>query len=223
MHLNAIPNLLSIDSTFFELLNYRVSYLEFVGTTTGLVSVYLAARSNIWTWATGLVNVACFFLIFHQVQLYSDMFLQAYFFAASIYGWTIWNRQDRTGLNPIKLLSYRHRIITLLLITVSTGAIGTVISNLHRLLPSVFEKPASYPFLDTFIAVLSVLATLLLARRLLENWILWIVVDVLSTGLYAVKGVRLIAIEYFIFLCIAISGLYHWHRLSRNENRLGSG
>lgn len=77
--LSQIPAFLDVNSVFFSVLDYPVSYVEFMGAATGLVSVALAAKSNIWTWASGLVNVTCFFLIFYQVQLYSGMFLQVYF------------------------------------------------------------------------------------------------------------------------------------------------
>lgn len=223
MMLTEFSDLFSIETIFFELLGYPVSYLEFAGALSGLISVYYAARSNILTWSTGLVNVTCFFLIFYQVQLYSDMFLQAYFFAASVYGWVVWNRQDKQGENPIKLLSGRQRLLTLLALIVSTLVAGTLVANIHLYLPHLFVKPASFPYLDTFIAVLSILATLFLARRILENWVLWIVVDILSVGLFATKGVMLIAGEYFIFLCIASFGLYNWLRLLRDEKGTGAG
>lgn len=223
MILTHISDLFSIETIFFELLGYPVSYLEFAGAVSGLVSVYYAARSNIWTWATGLVNVTCFFLIFYQVQLYSDMFLQAYFFAASVYGWAVWNKQDKQPQNPIRTLSNKQRMTGALLLLGSTLLIGTLIANIHLYFPRIFTKPASFPYLDTFISVLSVLATLLLARRILENWILWIVVDILSTGLYAVKSVKLIAIEYVIFFCIASFGLYNWLKLLKDEKGTDTG
>jgi len=221
--LSQIPALLDVNSVFFSVLDYPVSYVEFIGATTGLVSVTLAAKSNIWTWASGLINVACFFLIFYQVQLYSDMFLQVYFFAASIYGWIIWGRQNQHEENPIRVLSRKQKIVLTMIIVFSTALLGFFIRNIHTIFPNVFQKPASYPYIDTFIAVLSVLATILLAKRILENWYLWIVVDILSVGLYAAKSVMLISIEYFIFLCIASFGLCNWLRLKNDEKRISAG
>lgn len=109
------------------------------------------------------------------------------------------------------------------MIIFSTVTLGSFIQNIHTIFLNVFQKPASYPYIDTFIAVLSVLATVLLAKRILENWCLWIVVDVLSVGLYAAKGVMLISIEYVIFLCIASFGLYNWLRLKNDEKRIIAG
>jgi len=217
-----IPAFLDVNSVFFSVLDYPVSYVEFTGAITGLVSVLLAAKSNIWTWASGLINVACFFSIFYQVQLYSDMFLQIYFFAASIYGWIIWSRQNKQEENPIRVLTRHQKIVLAATIIFSTAALGFFIQNIHTVFPNFFQKPASYPYIDTFIAVLSVLATILLAKRILENWYLWIVVDVLSVGLYAAKNVMLISIEYIIFLCIASFGLYNWLRLKNDEKRISA-
>jgi nicotinamide mononucleotide transporter len=87
----------------------------------------------------------------------------------------------------------------------------------------VFSKPASYPFLDTFVAVLSIIATILLAQKKIENWWLWIIADVISVGLYAKKMVLFISIEYFVFLCLASVGLLMWLKIMRNEKRLSIG
>ncbi len=120
--LSEFSDFFRIDSIFFTVLNYPVSYVEFIGTLAGLISVWLAAKSSIWTWATGLVNVICFFVIFYQVQLYSDMLLQAYFFAMSIYGWIVWGKQDKQEANPITHLSTkRHHSTNTSTITYNTN------------------------------------------------------------------------------------------------------
>jgi nicotinamide mononucleotide transporter len=221
--LSQLSNLFDINSIFFTVLDYPISYVEFIGTVAGLVSVWLATKSNIWTWATGLVNVVFFFVIFYQVQLYSDMFLQGYFFAMSIYGWITWRKQDQAEENPITTLSNKNRIYFAVIIAVATAIFGTLMLNIHTTLPGIFSKPASFPYLDTFTTVASILATIFLARRIFETWILWITVDILSIGLYATKGIMLISIEYVIFLCLASYGFYNWYQLQKDEKRIGSG
>ena len=84
----------SLNQTLVEVLGYPLSFLELFGTLTGLVTVWLAARAHILTWPTGLINNLAFFLIFYQVQLYSDMLLQIYFFVISLYGWWYWQRSQ---------------------------------------------------------------------------------------------------------------------------------
>lgn len=153
-------NWLDINSSFANTLGYSLSYIEFVGALAGLLCVWLAAKSNIWTWPVGLINVACFFAIFYQIQLYSDMFLQVYFFVTSIYGWIIWARQNQQRKLPITYIHNRQRIILGFIIIIATLLTGTFIKNIHVLFPTIFKEPASYAYLDTFVAILSVVATL---------------------------------------------------------------
>lgn len=216
-------NWIDINYTFVTIAGYPLSYVEFVGTIAGLLCVWLAAKAHIWTWPIGLVNVACFFAIFYQIQLYSDMFLQAYFFVVSIYGWINWHRQRQADKISVTFITNRQRMKLVFIIVASTALVGLGIQNLHLLLPAIFQQPASYPYLDTFVAILSVIATILMAQRKIENWALWILVDVISVGLYAQKQVLFIALEYAILLGLATWGLFNWIKLWKNEARLGIG
>lgn len=209
--------LFDVKETFFTVLEHPVSYVEFIGTLFGLVSVFLAARANIFTWPTGIINAIFFLLIFYQIQLYSDMFLQMYFCAMGVYGWFTWKYKAEHHQSAIRTLSNSRRLQLAALIAAVVLVIGTLISRIHLMLPQIFEKPASYPYIDTFIAVSSILAVILLARRIFETWVLWVLVDITSIGLYSVKGVKLIALEYVIFLCLAVLGILSWYRLWKKE------
>jgi nicotinamide mononucleotide transporter len=215
-------SIFDINNTLATIFEYQLSYVEFIGTFFGLISVWLAAKQNIGTWPTGLMNVICFFAIFYQVHLYSDMFLQVYFFITSIYGWITWKNQRKLN-KPISLLSNTRRISLLILISISTLLFGILVKNIHVLLPNIFIHPASYPFLDTFIAVCSIIATLLLAKRILENWILWIVVDIICVYVYTKKHILFISIEYGVFFLLASYGLFLWIKLIKNDNRVSFG
>jgi len=210
---------ISISNTFVSVFGYPLSYIELAGTLTGLISVWFAAKAKIWTWPTGLINVTCFFLIFFEIHLYADMFLQVYFFITSIYGWLVWN--SRRDHHTIEVLPTAKRTWLLIAVIASTIVFGLLVKNIHLLLPTIFNKPASYPFPDTFVAVISIIATVLLAQKKLENWILWITADVISVVMYAKKGVLFISIEYAVFLCLASWGLVTWRKLFLNENRAG--
>lgn len=215
--LSSLSALFDVKETFFTVLEHPVSYVEFIGTVLGLISVFLAARANIFTWPTGIANAIFFLVIFYQIQLYSDMFLQMYFCCMGVYGWFTWKYRAEHQQSAIRTLSNKNRVRLAVLIAATVLIIGTLVSRIHLLLPQVFEKPASYPYIDTFIAVSSVLAVILLARRIFETWLLWVLVDITSIGLYAVKGVRLIAVEYVIFLGLAGVGIVSWYRLWKNE------
>lgn len=214
---SSLPALFDVKETFFTVFENRISYVEFIGTVFGLVSVFLAARANIFTWPTGIINAIFFLVIFYQIQLYSDMFLQMYFCGMGVYGWFTWKYRAEHRQSAIRTLDNKNRLWLAAFIAAVTLLLGTLISQIHLLLPQIFEKPASYPYIDTFIAVSSVLAVILLARRIFETWVLWILVDIASIGLYSVKGVRLIALEFVIFLCLAILGIFSWHRLLKSD------
>lgn len=210
-------SLFSIDHTFFTALGYSVSYIEFIGTLTGLLCVWLAARDHILTWPIGLINVSCFFLLFWQLQLYADMFLQIYFFATGVYGWIFWYQKQPEN-EPIYALSNKRRWLLGGAAILLSGITGFVISRLHTWWPGIFEHPAAYPYTDSLVAVLSVMANLLLAKRIWENWLLWVLVDVVATIIYFQKGVKFLGIEYFILLVIATLGLIKWVKAYKQQS-----
>jgi nicotinamide mononucleotide transporter len=215
--ISSLNMLFDVKETFFTVLGHPVSYVEFIGTILGLISVYLAARANIFTWPTGIANALFFLVIFYQIHLYSDMFLQMYFCGMGVYGWSTWKYKAEHRQSAIRTLSNTQRLRLAAFIVGVTLLVGTLISQIHLLLPQIFDHPASYPYIDTFIAISSVLAVILLARRIFETWVLWVLVDITSIGLYSVKGVKLIALEFVIFLALAVLGVLSWYRLWKKE------
>lgn len=204
-----------ITNVAFEILGYSVSYVEVIGTLFGLISVYFASRANILTWATGIVNEVFLGILFFQVQLYADMFLQLYFFIVTLYGWYNWNTKPIE--NRISIITFRTRLFLVTAIIAGTLISGFLFINIHLYLPEYFRVQASYPFTDSFIMVLSIVATILLAKKKIENWYLWITVDLVCIILYFKKGVYFLSLEYFIFLWLASYGLYHWKKQLNND------
>jgi len=204
-----------IENIAFEIMGYSISYLEMIGTLFGLFSIYFATRTNILTWATGIVNEFFLFILFFQIQLYADMFLQVYFFIVTIYGWFQWNsKKDQVDISVVDL---RSRIFVTLIIIILTLISGFLFSNIHTYLPAYFKIKASYPFTDSLVMVLSIVATVLLAKKKIENWYLWICVDLICMFLYYKKGVYFLSLEYLIFLGLASYGLFHWKKQLRND------
>ena len=202
-------NILDINNIIFTVLGHRLSYAEFLGTVFGLTSVVYATRQNILTWPAYMIQTFFFFSIFYQIQLYSDMFLQIYFLGVAIVGWVTWSKEKPTE-QPIHTLLLKHRLILIVFIIVSSTLLGFLVKDLHIYFPSIFKKQASYPFIDTFVTILSICASILIARRFIETWFLWFVVDIISVILYIKKGVLFISLEYFIFLILGMYGLYSW-------------
>jgi nicotinamide mononucleotide transporter len=197
------------NSIFFSVLNYPVSYLEFLATISGLACVWLAAKNNILTWPIGIINIFTSFVIYYQVALYSDVFLQIYFFVTAIYGWYFWNQQ-KNMVKKITTLTLNSKIMYASIILVATFVLGYGMTQIHFYFPKLFPVPAAYPYADTLVAVASIFANFLMAKRILENWMLWIFVDVLACYLYYTKGIKFIALEYVVFTALASYGLYGW-------------
>lgn len=208
--------LFDINNTFTTIFGYPLSYVEFIATFFGLFSIWLAAKQVIWTWSIGLINVVFSFIIFYQVQLYSDMFLQVYFFITNIYGWVTWKNQFQRN-RPIRRLSRKTKVLLFILTIISTFVFGILVKNVHLLFPKVFIHPASFPFIDTFIAIASIIGTILLAKRIIDNWALWLIVDIICVFVYALKNIVFISLEYAVFCLLACLGLLSWLKSIRNE------
>jgi nicotinamide mononucleotide transporter len=208
-------NFFEIKNVAFQIWDYPISYVELIGTLFGLISVYFASRANILTWGTGIVNEVFLFILFFQVQLYADMFLQIYFFIVTLYGWYKWN--SKTAESKISETSFRNKIFLTVTILIGTLISGFLFTNIHLYLPTYFKIQAAYPFTDSFVMVSSIIATILLAKKKIENWYLWIAIDLVCVVMYFKKGVYFLSLEYFIFLGLASYGLYHWKKQLSND------
>ena len=199
-----------INNIVFKVLGYPISYVEFIGTLFGLVSVYLASRANILTWATGIVNELFLFILFFQVQLYADMFLQVYFFVVTLFGWYNWKKNPKKkGITSTKV---QTKIWLVGVIITGTLVTGFLFSNIHIYLPQYFEIESAYPYTDSFVMILSIVATIFLAGKRIESWHLWILVDLICVILFFKKGIVFLALEYLIFLIMATYGLINWKK-----------
>lgn len=204
-----------IKNTAFSIISYPISYVELIGTVFGLISVYYASKANILTWSTGIVNEVFLFILFFQVHLYADMFLQVYFFIVTIYGWYNWNTS--TVENKIAVISTKARWLITIIIIAGSLLSGLLIKNIHLYLPNYFKVAAAYPFTDSFVMILSIVATVLLAKKRIENWHLWILTDAVCIVLYFKKGVYFLSLEYLIFFGLASYGLYQWKKQLVND------
>jgi len=204
-----------IDSIMIEIWGYAMSYLEFFATIAGMVAVWLAARANIWSWPLGVINVVLAFFLFYQVQLYPDMFLQVFFFITNLLGWWQWahpkaGEEDYKKELMVSFMPIKQLIVFSAIGVACTMIMGSLASNLHTLLPSLFSQPSAFPYFDSFVTVMSIVATFLMIKKKVECWMVWIVVDVVATGLYFAKDIKLYALLYLVFCFIAAFGLWKW-------------
>ena len=183
-----------------------VNFVEAVAALLGLINIVLVVRRSVWNYPFGLAMVALYGWLFAQpgVRLYSDAGLQVFFFVVQLYGWRNWARSEaQSGEVVVLRLSTRVRSAVVAGVAAATLGWGTL---MHRF------TDAALPWWDAFIAMASVAAQLLMARRFLENWYLWIVVDVVAIGVYAAKDLMITAILYLAFLLLAAFGLHSWRQ-----------
>jgi nicotinamide mononucleotide transporter len=206
-----------INNIFFTAMGYPMSYLEFFGTMTGAVAVWLSARGNIWSWPIGLANVTLFFFLFYQVQLYPDMFLQVFFFITNLMGWWRWSHPNKTEENKKRELRPSFMPRAWMVGFTAIGLVGTLLmgtfaNRLHIIFPAFFSVPSAFPYADSFVTVMSIVATYLMVQKKAECWLLWLVVDAVATYMYFVKGIKFVGLEYLAFCFIAAYGFWKWTR-----------
>jgi nicotinamide mononucleotide transporter len=212
-----------INHIFFTAWGYPMSYLEFFGTLAGGLAVWLSAKENIWSWWIGIINVILFFFLFYQIQLYPDMFLQVFFLITNLIGWWHWqypktNEANQNNQLKISRLSPKNVLLLSLLGLLCTGILGTFTSNLNLLFPLLFSKPSAFPYLDSFTTVMSIITTFLMIRKKVECWYMWLLIDLISTYMYFVKGVKFVGIEYAVFCVIALFGAITWTKAFNDQS-----
>lgn len=198
-----------LNTIVINILGYDLSYIELIGTISGLICVWLAAKQYILTWPIGIINIFCLFIIFYDNNLYADMFLQVYFLIVAVYGWYTWTSHKSIDKDVI-LLSVKSRVTLSLLVIVVATVTGFGMSKIHTFMPNYFSRPASFPYLDSFIAIGSVFANIMMAKRIIENWIFWIIIDIVAVFVYFQKGIVFIAILYGVYCLIAWNGYTSW-------------
>lgn len=216
-----MKEIFDIHTVFFEVLGYSMSYLEFFGVVSGLIAVWLSAKAHIWSWPVGIVNVVLSFILYYQVQLYPDMFLQVFFFVTNILGWWRWSHPRAGEADKNHELKVSYMKPGQLLFTISCTVAGTFLlggfaSRLHEWFPLVFSEPSAYPYVDSFIMVMSIITTFYMIQKKIECWVIWIIVDLVATYLYYIKGIRFYSVEYLVFTGIAGFGLWHWIKEHRS-------
>ncbi len=180
-----------------------MSGLEMVAVALGLANILLLVRRSIWNYPFGIAMVALYAVIFTQARLYSDALLQLFFIVVQAWGWRAW----ALGRDGAGVLILRSRSLAML---AREGAVALLAICGWGWLMHAFTN-AAFPWWDAAVAMLSVWAQTLLARRFIENWPLWVLVDALAIGLYAARELSLTAALYGLFLVLALWGWREWH------------
>ena len=185
--------------------------LEITAVIFGLLSVWYAKKDNILVFPTGLINTSIYVFLLWKWSLLGDMMINAYYFIMSIYGWYYWTRKKGNEVAyPIAKITNQEKIFSVLIffLTVLFFIVIYLIFN-------KFTNWTSY--VDTFITGIFFVGMWLMAKRKIENWILWIIGNIISVPLYFAKGYTFTSIQYIIFTIIAVFGYLEWKKILNNN------
>lgn len=210
-------NFFDLGSNFITIWGYELSFLELLATIFGILNVYMLAKLRVSNYFWGILNVILSFFIFFQIQMYSDMLLQVYYLAMNIFGWWAWlhpKHNVASNDNQLKVSTNTnfYNMVTLVIASIGFISLGFLLKNIHVILPSLFKQPASFPFVDSFITTLSIVAMYFMAKKKIEHWYLWFVADLTSVIFCYVQNIRFLALEYFVFLFFAFLGYAEWKK-----------
>lgn len=186
-----------------------MSWVEAVAAVLVVVNVALLARRSVWNYPVAIVAVTLYFFVFREARLYSDMILQLFFLILNIYGWRQW-RRSRAAAGEVRVERLRPADrwawgAGVLLATIAWGTLMHAYTD------------AAWPWWDAGIAITSVAAQAMLAGRKLENWVLWIGVDVAAVVVYAARDLWPTAILYLVLLILSVRGLRDWQAALRRQ------
>ena len=190
-------------------------YLELVAVFFGLCSVWYAKKDNLLVFPTGLISTSIYAYLLWQWSLLGDSMINVYYFIMSIYGWYHWTRKkDDVEEFPISIMTLKEKKMAVIIFIATL--IFVVVVYLY------FNKFTSwYSYLDTLLTGIFFVGMWLMAKRKIENWIFWIVGDILSIPLYLAKGYTFTSFQYIVFTIIAIYGYLEWRKIL-NKNNLPS-
>ena len=180
------------------------TWLEATAVIFGLLSVWYSKQEHIWVYPTGIVSVLIYIYITFQYKLYADMGINAYYFVMSVYGWYHWldtNDSSKEQI-PISRNDKKENLVAFLIMVISFAIIRFGLDY----------TDSDVPGLDAFTTASAITGMWLMARKKIENWIYWIITDMVAVPLYLYKGLPLTSFQFLVFTILAIWGYFSWRR-----------
>ena len=182
------------------------NWLEILGTTVGLIYLYLEWKASIYLWLTSIIMPAIYMFVYFQHGLYADFGIQIYYLIAAFYGLFVWKYGKKKEERVLPITStprkyWKYIVLSLLFIWAAIAWILISFTN------------STVPYWDSFTTATSIIGLWLLARKYVEQWLIWIAVDVVCTGLYVYKGIYFTACLYCLYTIIAVFGYRKWRRM----------
>lgn len=211
--------------------------LEIIGAVFGIASVFFAKKENIWVYPTGIISTATYVYLLSHWALYGDLIINIYYTIMSIYGWYMWAKvtDDKSGHIPISRTNLSDKLKAFGIFAF-TSVFVIVVYRYYEVMPKlgwsdsiqlVWTKLTSgdlqsfreiTPYIDTFTTGIFFAGMWLMANKKIENWTLWIIGDVVSIPLYLLKGYGFTAIQYTVFLVLAILAYFSWRKTLEKSN-----
>jgi len=184
-----------------------MSWLEIASVAFGLAYLVLAVRQNILCWAAALIGTLLSLVLFFDARLYPETALQLFYAAMAVYGWWQWRHGGRPGERveaelSVSVWPWRYHALAIGGSLAAALALGTALSRTN----------AAFPYLDSFTSVGAVITTYMVAKKILENWVYWLVIDGITLYIYWQRSLYLYAALFVVYLVLVIVGFYRWRR-----------
>ncbi|MCK5781337.1 MAG: nicotinamide mononucleotide transporter [Flavobacteriales bacterium] len=178
--------------------------LEAFATIFGLLSVWFAIKENILVFPTGIINTSIYVYILFFAGLFGDMSINAYYFYMSFYGWYKWTRKtDDSHFIPIRYSTSKEKLYSVILLVVSYVLLFYILKNFTS---------SSVPKIDALTTSMFFVGMWLMAKKIIDNWIYWIIADLITIPLYIYKGLTITAFQYLVFTILAVMGYIAWKK-----------
>jgi nicotinamide mononucleotide transporter len=192
-------------------------FLEIIAVIASLLYVILAAKKNRWCWPAAFISTVIYSFLFYKFYLWMDSFLQIYHMGMAFYGWYCWNKHTEVfDVKKVQLKAYQLKthVIIITGLSVTSLVVGILMDK---------YTPTDFPYLDSTTTVFAVFATYLVAQKVVENWLYWIVIDAVSIYLYVEKDLMPTAFLFTVFIVIAVYGYYKWRQEYKGYDDLNTG
>ncbi|MDB9963800.1 nicotinamide riboside transporter PnuC [Vicingaceae bacterium] len=178
--------------------------LEVIAVATALIYIYLASKGNRWCFLFGLISSSIYVYITLKLNFYFDVGINAYYVIMSFCGWFTWTSQTKYSALAVERISSKKLVLTI---------VGGAITFLTAAVFADFHSSAELVYFDAFTTVFAVIATYMVVKRQIENWLIWIVVDAVAAGMYLYKELYFTAFLFIIYTIVAIFGYSKWKKL----------
>ncbi len=192
------------------------NWIEITAVATGLAYIILSIKQNIWCWIFGIISSFLYLYVFFDSKIYADMSLQVYYVVMGVYGWIHWARLDSNNSGektelPVSRLTPKQWLI----LSAVTFILFVLIAQFL-----IYFTDSPVPWVDSFTTSLSFTATWMLTRKIIEHWIIWIIVDAVSIGLYYYRGLYPSIILFVVLTILAVAGYIEWNKEWKKQHKL---